>query len=468
MATVLPRMFSFLLLPLYTNILPEDEYGKVTIIFSYFIICNVILAYGMETAFFRFYQEKSQQKQVVNTSTLSLLFSSLLFVGIAWTFQGAIADFVEIDVNYIKLVIWILFLDAVVIIPFAYLRASQRPIKYAIIKIANVVINLSLNVYFLVYMSKMISPNSLIYHLFENQNEIHFIFISNFIASAFTLLALASFYFKISYKVDVKLWKQMMQYGWPVLIAGAAYSINETFDKILLSKMLPDAIAKAQVGIYGACYKLALFMTLFATAFRLGIEPFFFSQAKEKNAANTYAQITKYFVIFGAVIFLFVVTFIDILKVYIVRDPVYWEGIIIVPIVLLANFCLGIYHNLSVWYKVTDKTIIGAYISVVAAIITLVLNILLIPYISYIGSAIATLVAYSFMMLSSWWLGRKQYPIPYDLKKIGTYFGLSILFSTLSFYVFDSNYLVSVPLFLTFLLLLYFGERKEISRILKK
>ena len=461
-------MFSFLLLPLYTDILPEDEYGKVTIIFSYFIICNVILAYGMETAFFRFYQEKSQRKQVVNTSALSLIFSSLIFMGIAWTFQETIAAFIEIEVTYIQLVIWILFLDAMVIIPFAYLRASQRPIKYAIIKIANVLINLSLNIYFLIYMSKMIAPETWIYHIFEDQNKIHFIFISNFIASALTLLALISFYFKISYKFDIGLWKKMMRYGWPILIAGMAYAVNETFDKILLDKMLPDDIADAQVGIYGACYKLALFMTLFATAFRLGIEPFFFSQAKEMNAAQTYAKITKYFVIFGAVILLFVVTFIDLLKIYIVRDPVYWEGMVVVPIVLLANFCLGIYHNLSVWYKVTDKTIIGAYISVAAAVITLTLNILLIPYISYIGSAIATLAAYSFMMISSWWLGRKKYPIPYDLKRMGTYFGLSVLFSIISFYIFNSNYFVSIPLFFTFLLLLYFWERKELVQLVNR
>ena len=461
-------MFSFLLLPLYTHLLPEDEYGKVTIIFSYFIILNVFLAYGMETAFFRYYQDTDRQKKVVGTSALSLLFSSLFFVSIAWIFQQPIADFIDLDISYIQLVIAILFLDALVIVPFAYLRAIQKPVKYAVIKISNVAINLGLNIYFLVYMYGTISPDAWIYQIFDDQNQIHFIFLSNLIASAYTLLILIPFYFKINYRFDFSLWKRMIRYGWPILIAGVAYSINETVDKILLDRMLPDTIARAQVGIYGACYKLALFMTLFGTAFRLGIEPFFFSQAKEKNAATTYATITKYFVILGSLILLGVVVFIDILKVFVVRNPSYWEGLIIVPIVLLANFCLGIYHNLSVWYKVTDKTIYGAYISVAAAIITLILNVVLIPYISYIGSAIATLVAYSFMMVASWWIGKKYYPIPYEIKKIGIYFGLSILFSGISFYLFNSNYWISIPLLVTFLLLLYFGERKELIRIIKR
>ncbi|GAA0714533.1 hypothetical protein GCM10009430_07870 [Aquimarina litoralis] len=259
-----------------------------------------------------------------------------------------------------------------------------------------------------------------------------------------------------------------MTYAMPILLAGIAYSINETFDRILLDILLPEDVAEHMVGVYSACYKLALFMTLFATAFRLGIEPFFFNYAANKNAPETYARITKYFVILGSFIFLFVIVFVHILKITFLRDSSYWEAVKIVPFILLANFCLGIYHNLSVWYKVTDRTKFGAYISVFGAFITLALNFLLIPEYTYVGSAIATLAAYGTMMIISWYLGRKYYPIPYDLKKIGGYMILSISFSIISFYVFDSNYIISVPLLLVFLVILYASEKNEIKQLLKR
>ena len=260
----------------------------------------------------------------------------------------------------------------------------------------------------------------------------------------------------------------MMQYALPVLVAGIAFSINETFDRILLDRLLPEDVADHLVGVYSACYKLALFMTLFATAFRLGIEPFFFKYATHKNAPETYARITKFFTAFGAFILLFVVVFVHLLKQYIIRDEAYWEAVKIVPIILLANLCLGIYHNLSVWYKITDRTKFGAYISVVGAIITLVLNLLLIPKYTYMGSAVATLAAYGTMMVLSWYFGKRYYPIPYNLNKMGVYFVISIVFSGLSFYVFDSNYLISIPLLLLFLVVLYVSEKKEIKQILNK
>ena len=209
-------------------------------------------------------------------------------------------------------------------------------------------------------------------------------------------------------------------------------------------------------------------MTLFATAFRLGIEPFFFKHASQSNAKQTYATITKYFTIFGSLILLFVVVYLDLFKRLLITNPEYWVALSIVPIILLANLCLGIYHNLSVWYKVTDRTKFGAYISVVGAVITLVLNFALIPLISYMGSAIATLAAYGMMMFLSYFFGRKYYPIPYDLKKIAAYLLLSIVFSSISFYVFDGNLVIGTALLLVFLLLIIFSEKKELQRISRK
>ncbi len=467
-ATVLPRMLSFLLVPLYTDVLPTNEYGKVSIIFSYFVLFNVILAYGMETAFFRFFNKESDKNSVVSTSAISLVISSLGFFALALLFKDQIAMLTGIRVDYIVLVIWILLLDALVIIPFAWLRANERPMKYSLIKILNVFVNLGLNVFLLIYLKKLSDDFSSLKSIVIDNYEINYIFISNLAASGLTLLLLVPFYINLKYYFDKALWKRMMKYSLPILIAGVAFSINETFDRIILDYLLPEDIAEHVVGVYSACYKLALFMTLFSTAFRLGIEPFFFNYSENKNAPETYARITKYFVVFGAFILLGVVVFVHILKGFIIRDQAYWEAVKIVPIILLANLCLGIYHNLSVWYKITDRTKFGAYISVIGAIITLVLNIILIPYYSYLGSAIATLAAYGSMMLLSWYFGRKYYPIPYNLKKIGMYLILSISFSILSFYVFDSNYMISIPLLLVFLVILYASEGRELKQILKK
>lgn len=468
LATVLPRMLSFILVPLYTKLLPTEEYGKISIIFSYFVLFNVILAYGMETAFFRFFNKESDKDLVVSTSTISLGISTMVFFILAMLFKEQIAILTDIRVDYIALVIWILLLDTLVIIPFAWLRANEKPMRYAILKILNVAINLGLNVFFLIFLGGLAFKSSFFEAICIDDYEINYIFISNLIASGVTLLLLVPFYVKINYRFDKVVWKKMMRYAFPILVAGVAYSINETFDRIILDKLLPEDIADHLVGVYSACYKLALFMTLFATGFRLGIEPFFFKYSENKNASETYARITKYFVALGAVILLSVIVFVHPLKHFIILDKSYWEAVKIVPVILLANLCLGIYHNLSVWYKITDRTKFGAYISVVGAVVTLALNFMLIPRYTYMGSAIATLAAYGLMMLLSWYFGRKYYPIPYDLKKIGMYLVLSISFSIVSFYVFDSNYMVSIPLLLVFLVILYASEKKELKQILKK
>jgi len=471
LATVLPRMLSFLLVRLHTDesvLKTVADYGDVSLIFSYFVLFNVILAYGMETAFFRFFNKEDDKSKVVGTSTVSLIVTSLAFFAIALVFQNQISQFIDIKVEYINLVIWILLLDALVIIPFAWLRANAKPIKYALIKILNVVINLGLNLFLLLWL-KDLATDSLIFDSIHKPNfEVNYILIANLVASGITLLFMLPFYFKVKFTFDRSLWKQMMRYAFPVLIAGVAFSINETFDRILLDKLLPEQIAKTEIGMYSACYKLALFMMLFATAYRLGVEPFFFSHAKTENPKKNYAVILEYFVIFGSVILLAVVVFADVLKVIFIGNEAYWEAMWIVPIILIANFCLGIYHNLSVWYKITDKTRFGAYISIFGALITLGLNFWLIPIISYKGSAIATLTAYASMMLLSYYFGRKYYPIPYNLKKIGMYLVLSITLSILSFYQFRGEYIVGISLLIVFLTIVYFAEQKVIKQLLKR
>ena len=470
LATVLPRMLSFLLVKLYTGIMPTADYGEVSLVLSWMVFFNVILSYGMETAFFRFYNSETDKQNVIATSTISIFWSSIFFLFGALIFRNSLATFANVDVQYITYSIWILVLDALVIVPFSKLRANQRPMLYAIIKIGNVVVNLALNLFFLLLLPKIAksNPNSFIGNLYVENFEIAYIFIANLLASLLTLVVLSPNYLSLNRNFDKALWKKMMQYGLPILVAGIAFAINEHLDKILLGWWLPENIAKSEVGVYSACYKLGLFMVLFATAFRLGIEPFFFSHSGNENAQQTYAVITKYFVIFGSLILLSVIVFADVLKFLLLDNKSYWEAMKVVPLIILANFFLGIYNNLSVWYKLTDKTKIGAYISIVGAIITLVLNYLLIPKYSYYGSAIATIAAYGSMMTISYLLGNKHYPIPYDMEKIGGYLGLSILFSTISFYGFRENYFVGIPLLIGFMYFIYHNEKETILGILKR
>ena len=469
LATVLPRMLSFILVRLYTDILPTEEYGEVSVLLAYMIFFNVILAYGMETSFFRFYNSESDKQNVVATSTISVFWSSLAFLLIALLFRNTIGNLTNIDSQYITYAIWILVLDALVIIPFSRLRARQRPMVYAALKIGNVTVNMGLNVFFLLFLPKLAeaNPDSLFSAIYVQNFEIGYIFVSNLLASLLTFVVLAPNYLAIKWHFDRVLWRKMIAYGWPILFAGIAFAINEHFDKILLERLLPPNIAKSEVGAYAACYKLALFMTLFATAFRLGIEPFFFSHATNENAKITYAVITKYFVIFGSIILLAVIVTADLLKMLLLDNRAYWEAMKVVPLIILANFFLGIYTNLSVWYKLIDKTRIGAYISLVGAIVTLALNFLLIPTYSYYGSAIATLAAYGSMMILSYYLGNKYYPIPYDLKKIFAYLLISIGFSAISFYGYRENYYIGFTLLIAFIAIVYYSERDTFNSVLK-
>jgi O-antigen/teichoic acid export membrane protein len=471
LATVLPRMLSFILVPIYTKVMPNPAlYGEVSVIFAWFAIFNVVLAYGMETAFFRFFYKADNKNKVISTSLISIIATTVLFFILALVFQNSLASWSGIDVKYIEYAIYILALDALVIIPFSWLRATDKSMRYAIIKIANVTINLGLNVFLLIYLSEIVSnnPESGINIIYKPDFQISYIFISNLIASGITLILMLELYFKNKYDFDVALWKKMMKYAWPILIAGIAFTINEVFDRILLQYLLPENIAKAEIGKYSACYKLAVFMTLFATGFRLGIEPFFFSHSNSENPQKAYAQITNYFVILGSTILLTVIVFADVLKVLIVRNEAYWEAMPVVPILILASFFLGIYHNLSVWYKVTDKTRYGAFISGIGAIITLVINYFGIPHFGYVASAFATLFAYGTMMILSYYIGKKQYPIPYNLRKTGFYLSISILFSILSFYVFERNLIVGSILLVLFLGILYKLENEKLKQLFLK
>ncbi|WP_298474951.1 oligosaccharide flippase family protein [uncultured Maribacter sp.] len=470
LATVLPRMLSFILVPLYTSVMVPGLFGKLSVIFAWFAIFNVVLAYGMETAFFRFYSKSKEKNKVVSTSLVSILVTTGAFICIGFVFFESLSELLEVDKKYLGYVLLILALDALVVVPFAWLRANEKPMRYAVVKILNVGINLGLSIFFLVMLPSFVEGNSdgILSSLYKPNFQISYIFIANVTASGVTLLLMSELYRKTNWFFDKALWKKMMQYAMPVMVAGMAFSINEVFDRILLEKLLPEDVSEAKVGMYSACYKIALFMTLFATAFRMGIEPFFFNHSNSENPQKAYAQITNYFVVLGSIILLGVVVYADILKIIIVRDPAYWEAMPIVPIIVLASFFLGIYHNLSVWYKVTDRTKFGAYISIIGAILTIIINVVFIKYFEYMASAIATLVAYGSMMFLSFYFGRKHYPIPYNFRKIGFYLLLSISFSGIAFYGFDRNLIVGNILLAIFLGLLYKLENDNLRKVFLK
>ncbi len=465
-ATVLPRMLNFLLVPLYTDVFEESDYGIISLVFSYIIILNIILSYGMETAFFRFFTKERDPQKVKNTSAWTLVLSSSLFLILLLLNQNTISDLTDIPVKIIQLVCGILFLDALCVIPFAFLRAEEKPIRFSIIKILNVALNLGLNILFLLYFENLIKWIPALEPYYKPDDLIYYVFLSVFIASAFTFLLMLPFYRNLNFQLDKALVKKMLGYSWPVLVAGLAFTVNETLDKILLNYLLPQDIAQEEVGKYAACYKLAMFMTLFATAFRLGIEPFFFKQSTAKDPKRTYAQITKYFVIAGCLILLFVIINIEWLKRLLIRSEGYYEAIQIVPIILLANLCLGIYHNLSVWYKVTDRTYFGAIISGIGAALTLLINFIFIPIYGYYASAFATLVAYGSMVILSYLFSRKYYKIPYAQTKLILYIFITTALAALHFYYLESQWLWGILLFVILGAIFYQQEAKEIKQII--
>ncbi|MDP5077108.1 MAG: oligosaccharide flippase family protein [Nonlabens sp.] len=469
LATVLPRLLTVLLTKLLTEYLPSpDDFGQVSIIFSWIIIFNVLLTYGTETSFFRYFTETKDKSKVLGTAIGTLLASTLLFVLVAFLSLDYIESWSGKSAQYWKWVIGVLAFDTLAVVPFAYMRAQGKAIKYAIIKMINVVISVGCSALFLIWLQDIPGLRELL-----PSNKIELYFIALFGASTLTFFMVCKPYFS-QWAFDFQLWKKMLRYGFPILIAGLAFAINETFDKILLEWMLVEN-ATEQVGIYTACYRLAVGMTLFATAFKLGVEPFFFSESKSDNAPQLYAQITKIFVILGSVVLLTYIVMVDLIKPLLMAES-YYEAMDIVPLILIAYLFFGIYQSISVWYKVTDKTKYGAYISVAGAVITIGLNIALIPKIGYMASAITTCAAYGLMMVISYVLSRKHFAIPYDLKNLLLYLGTSIGLSLTFFYYFReklgagslSLYLVGIGMIAMLTLLIWTREKLFLRKLIKR
>jgi len=379
----------------------------------------------------------------------------VLLLGLSTT----ISDLLRINPDFYTLLVSITLIDTLVVIPFAYLRVTGKPVKFAIIKLINVLIIVLLNILLL---SKNYGSESL-RQLIEVEQPVSYIFIANLVASLTVLALVLPYFFKVKLVFDSEVYKQMLKYGWPIMVAGIAFVLNENLDKWLL----PVFKGKAINGAYAACYKLAVFMTLFIQAFRMGAEPFFFNYAKEKHAKTTYAMIMKYFVIVGVFGLMLITIYIDLIRPFLIQKESYLIALDIVPLILLANLCLGIYHNLSVWYKLTNQTKYGMYISIMGAAMTIVLNLVFIPKYGFMACAYTTVFAYGLMMILSYVMGKKHYPVPYDVRRISIYFGYGIITSFSTYYIFDKQIIIGSVFLLGYLIIIWVLEKQDFKRILK-
>jgi O-antigen/teichoic acid export membrane protein len=444
-SSIVARFLNYLLVPLHTFVFAPERFGVITEMYAYVAFLIILLTYGMETTFFRFSSKEEQDsKTIFSTILSSLAGSTSLFILMALVFAQPIAEWLLYPDNK-EYVVWfaiIVGLDAVSSMPLAKLRSQNKAKTFAGVNIINVLVNISLNVFFLWYCLPLVvegGSNWLTDTFYDPSTGVGYVFIANLIASIVKFLLLGPTMLQGLVKPKMSLLKPMLIYSLPLLIAGLAGMMNEMFDRVMLKRLLYPILgeegAMYQLGIYGACYKLSIIITLMIQAFRYAAEPFFFSQEKEKGSKQLYAKIMTYFVWVLAGTFLFVMLYLDLFK-HFIPNEAYWAGLQIVPILLIANIFLGIYYNQSVWYKLTDRTSFGAGLAIFGAVITIVLNLMFIPKYGYLASAWATLVCYGSMMVVSYFLGQKYYPVPYKVGKLSGFltaavglYGLSQVFN---------------------------------------
>lgn len=434
--TVLSRLLNYLLVPLHTYLFSNAaDYGVVGELYAWTSLFIVILTYGMETAFFKFSQDDEIKDRVYSTVVGSLLFTSTLFIVLCSIFAQPIADWLRYPTHpeYVRWFAVIIGVDALTSIFFAHLRFLNKPLRFAAVKITNILVNVLLNLFFLLlcpFLLKL-NPDSFVNAIYNPEIGVGYIFIANLVASVVTLLMLFPGILKQKFVFDWQLWKKMFRYAFPLLILGLAGIVNETMDRVLIKRLSLAAEPQASVGIYSACYKISILMTIFIQAFKYAAEPFFFRKAKDKDAKETYAEVMTAFVLVCSIIYVGIMLYMDLVQYFV--GATYRVGLSIVPILLMANLFLGIFYNLSIWYKLTGQTKFGAYIALFGAAITLVLNWLLIPRFDYMGAAWTTFACYLSMMVVSYLLGQKYYHVNYNLKRILFYlffavavYGLSV------------------------------------------
>ncbi len=480
LSTIAARLIGFLLTPLITYLLNSkygtQQFGEYSTVMAAVPFVNVVFTYGMETAYFRFSNSEMDQDRLFRTSFSSIIVSTTVLSLFLVLLRHPIARFFDLASHpeYITWTVLVIALDTLSVIPFAKLRQENRPRRYAFTKIAGILVNISCVVWLLALSPAYVTshPDSAYAHWYGRYTSTGFLLMAFLAQSAFTLLLLAREWLRFRFQLDVALWRTVLAYALPFVVVGLGGMVNETIDRIMLQKLYSGTqeAAKTQVGIYSANYKIAIFISLFIQAFRMAAEPFFFRQAADKNAPNTYAKVMKWFVITLCFAFLFTALFLDVWQ-YMVGSE-YRGGLGVVPILLYANLALGIYYNLSVWYKISGHLNYGMGITLFGAALTLIINYLLIPSFGkdamYV-CAWTTFICYASMMILSYYFGQKYFPVPYAMKKLLTFIGaMTILFFIqqgvryLS-HSFVINLISGIVLMLAFVALIWVAERKELK-----
>lgn len=455
--------------------------ADLTQIYAIIPFLNVLFTYGLETAYFRFSKEEDPNK-LYSTLSIALLGSTFLFTGLLWFFSNNIIQWANLSAHpeFINWMIGILFFDTLSTLAFAKLRQENRPKKYAAVRLSSVFVNLTTVLLFIGWIPYKVQqdPSSWLTIFTENNIGIGYYLIGNLAGSLLTFLLLFHEFRKISAAFSIALFKKVMNYSYPLIIVGMGGMVNDMLSRLIYQHVvhLPVDEAKHELGIFGNIYRLAVLITILIQAFRMAAEPFFFKQKGEENAQKVYARVMKFFVIACCFMFLFISLFIDLFGWFFItiNRPLWVQGLQIVPLLALGNIFLGVYYNLSIWYKLTDKNNYGAMITIAGALITIGLNILLIPSLHYMGAALATFLCYLFMMVVSYYMGQQHYPVPYAVKKLITYMVIVVLFWGIQrtiLYFFPHLWLgiligfISIGLFSW---LVWWAEQKEFTKLFRK
>ena len=478
LSSIVGRFLNWCLVPLYTSLFLPEEYGVVTFVYTVVALALIVLTYGMETGFFRFanHERWSDPMEVYSTSLISLATTSLIFIVAVCAFAGPVSGVMECEghESYVIIMAVCVAIDAFLALPYSYLRYRKRPIRFATIRLVNIALNIGLNLFFLLLCPVLMKHCPKTVAWFYNPDYgIGYIFLSNLIASAVNFVMMIPELKGFKWRFNRQLWGEMLRYSAPLLVLGVAGIMNQTVDKLLYPTLAPDkAEAMTGLGIYGANYKIAIVMVMFIQAFRFAYEPFIFSQAREKgeNKNQAYADAMKYFVIFGLLIFMGVMFYLDILKHFIAAD--YFSGLKVVPIIMLAELFFGVFFNLSLWYKLSDRTIWGMWFSLFGLAITVALNIVLVPRYGYIGCAVAAFCSYGAMMLVSYFIGQKMYPIKYQVGRISLYCLLAAALYGIGMYALPDiewlRYAVRAVIILVFIAIVAKSEHFPLKPIINK
>ncbi|MBC6425540.1 MAG: polysaccharide biosynthesis C-terminal domain-containing protein [Ekhidna sp.] len=470
LSSILGRLLNYLLVPLYTTVFASGEYGVLTELYAYAAFLNILYVYGLETTYFRFSKDGDN---IFHVAFTSILVSSLVLSGILWMASDSIVMFLDYPErgDYIRWLALIVAIDAIVAVPFAKLREDDKVVKFAVFKLSNIGINILLNLFFIVFCPRVLAknPEHFLSTIYEPELGIGYVFVSNLIANALYLIFFIPTWRTVKLKFDSVEWSRMMTYAWPVLIIGFAGVTNEMLSRAMLKHRLPEGFYPEYsnleiLGIFGACYKLSVFMTLAIQAFRYAFEPFFFTKARDKNSPRVFSKVMTYFVLFTSFFWLVLCLFMPYYAPIFLRQESYLIALDSVPWLLGGGMFLGIFYNLSLWYKLTDHTLYGAYISLIGAASTFFLNWILIPTYGYMGSAYATFFSYLLMVVISYSWGRKYYPVPYSVLKIIGYIllaGIGVLLNE----TIGASFLLSIFMILIFLTLAFLTERKSLMQI---